>query len=89
LFPSHTDPAAQFPGFFAAPSEGSDKLAAFQEDPVAVSGDPREDMAELQKVKFVMKGGIIFKNEITNSRTKSRSDLCELLIQIRTFTGRP
>jgi imidazolonepropionase-like amidohydrolase len=33
-------------------------------DLVAVSGNPLDDMTELQKVKFVMKGGVIFKNEI-------------------------
>jgi imidazolonepropionase-like amidohydrolase len=33
-------------------------------DLVAVSGNPLKDIAELQKVKFVMKGGVIFKNEL-------------------------
>ena len=33
-------------------------------DLVAVSGDPLQDTTELQRVKFVMKGGQVFKNEL-------------------------
>ncbi len=33
-------------------------------DFVAVSGNPLKDISELQRVKFVMKGGVIFKNEL-------------------------
>jgi imidazolonepropionase-like amidohydrolase len=32
-------------------------------DIVAVSGDPLKDIKELQHVKFVMKGGVVYKNE--------------------------
>jgi imidazolonepropionase-like amidohydrolase len=33
-------------------------------DILAVSGDPLQDITELQRVKFVMKGGAVIKNEI-------------------------
>jgi imidazolonepropionase-like amidohydrolase len=32
-------------------------------DIVAVAGDPIADITELERVKFVMKGGVVFRNE--------------------------
>jgi imidazolonepropionase-like amidohydrolase len=33
-------------------------------DLVAVGGDPLTDITELERVKFVMKGGVVFRNEL-------------------------
>jgi len=33
-------------------------------DIVAVSGDPLKDISEVENVKFVMKGGTVYKNEL-------------------------
>jgi imidazolonepropionase-like amidohydrolase len=45
----------------------SDKVGTIEAgkwaDIVAVSGDPLKDIAELEKVRFVMKGGIVYKKE--------------------------
>src|SRR5712672_2979905 len=46
----------------------SDKMGTIEAgkwaDLVAVSGDPLKDITELQRVKFVMKAGIVYKNDI-------------------------
>jgi imidazolonepropionase-like amidohydrolase len=45
-----------------------DKLGSIETgkwaDIVAVSGDPLKDIKELENVKFVMKGGTVYKNEM-------------------------
>jgi imidazolonepropionase-like amidohydrolase len=33
-------------------------------DIIAVSGDPLKDLGELERVRFVMKDGAVFKNEL-------------------------
>jgi imidazolonepropionase-like amidohydrolase len=33
-------------------------------DLVAVSGDPLADITEMQRVKFVMKGGVVFRDDL-------------------------
>jgi imidazolonepropionase-like amidohydrolase len=33
-------------------------------DIVAVSGDPLTDITEMERIKFVMKGGVVFRNEL-------------------------
>jgi imidazolonepropionase-like amidohydrolase len=46
----------------------SDKMGSVEAgkwaDLVAVSGDPLKDITELERVKFVMKGGAVYKNEL-------------------------
>jgi imidazolonepropionase-like amidohydrolase len=46
----------------------SDKIGTVEvgkwADIVAVTGDPLKDITELEHVKFVMKGGAVFKNDV-------------------------
>jgi len=35
-------------------------------DIIAVSGDPLRDVTEMERVKFVMKGGVVFRNDIAS-----------------------
>jgi imidazolonepropionase-like amidohydrolase len=41
-------------------------------DLVAVPGDPLKDIRELQRVKFVMKGGVVYKDEATPHGARNR-----------------
>ena len=41
-------------------------------DVIAVSGDPLSDITELERVKFVMKGGVVVKNEFWEHRTGNK-----------------
>jgi imidazolonepropionase-like amidohydrolase len=38
-------------------------------DVIAVSGNPLDDLTEMERVKFVMKGGVVLKNELTERPT--------------------
>ena len=37
-------------------------------DVIAVSGDPLKDIGELERVKFVMKDGAVFKDEVSGAK---------------------
>jgi imidazolonepropionase-like amidohydrolase len=41
-------------------------------DIIGVSGDPSKDVTELERVKFVMKGGQVFRNDMSKSASSSR-----------------
>ena len=42
-------------------------------DLIAVSGDPLQDITEMQRVKIVMKGGVVIRDDLTQSDTALRS----------------
>ena len=50
-----------------------DKVGALEPsiyaDAIAVDGDPLTDITELERVKFVMKGGVVVKDEMSKMRT--------------------
>ena len=39
-------------------------------DFIAVDGDPLTDVRVLERVSFVMKGGVVYKNETTGSKAQ-------------------
>jgi imidazolonepropionase-like amidohydrolase len=47
-----------------------DKVGTIEEgkfaDIIAVSGNPLQDISEMQRVKFVMKGGEVVRNDFVN-----------------------
>jgi imidazolonepropionase-like amidohydrolase len=42
-------------------------------DLVAVSGDPLQDITEMERVKFVMKGGVVFRNDLSHAPVTTAS----------------
>ena len=53
----------------------SDRIGSIEKgkfaDIIAVSGDPLADIIEMQRVKFVMKGGIVVRNAVSASPAPS------------------
>ena len=56
-------PAAQMLNYGWEKELGSIEKGKFA-DIIAVSGDPVADLSEMQRVKFVMKGGVVVRNEL-------------------------
>ena len=56
--------AAAFLNDYLRPRVGRIKAGTFA-DIIAVRGDPLADMRIMMNVPFVMKGGVIFRNEMT------------------------
>jgi imidazolonepropionase-like amidohydrolase len=56
-------PAAQMLNYDWASQIGSIDRGKFA-DIIAVSGNPLADLTEMERVKFVMKGGVVIRNEV-------------------------
>ena len=63
--------AATFLNYDWAGRVGSLEKGKFA-DLIAVSGDPLADVTEMQRVKFVMKGGVVVRNDLATPMTSSR-----------------
>ena len=54
----------------------SDRVGSLEQgkyaDIIAVAGDPLKDVTEMERVKFVMKGGVVIKNELNGAPTLRR-----------------
>ena len=42
-------------------------------DLVAVAGDPLKDITEMERVKFVMKGGVVVRDDLTGPMSMVRA----------------
>jgi imidazolonepropionase-like amidohydrolase len=56
-------PAAQMLNYDWASQIGSIDRGKFA-DIIAVAGNPLADVGEMERVKFVMKGGVVIRNEV-------------------------
>jgi len=45
-----------------------------QADIIALDGDPLKDIAAVRRVVFVMKGGMVYKNELQTRGSKKTND---------------
>jgi imidazolonepropionase-like amidohydrolase len=60
-------PAAQMLNYDWGDRIGSIDRGKFA-DIIAVSGNPLADVTEMERVKFVMKGGVVVRNDLTPAR---------------------
>ena len=61
----------------AAGDVGSIQKGRFA-DVIAVDGDPTRDITEMQRVRFVMKGGVVYKNDSVRNARGQRSRMTTL-----------
>jgi imidazolonepropionase-like amidohydrolase len=59
-------PAAEMLNYGWVNQVGSIEKGKFA-DIIAVSGNPLQDVAEVERVKFVMKGGLVVRDELASS----------------------